>query len=189
MDNPEILFYIVFGLIYFLTRKKKKKKIIQPPPKNVALPSKGNDEELPPLSFQELLKELTGQGKPGNQPKSEPEEVIEVSVPDELIEPDEPNVESDRVHKGVDWTKNYMDETLTSTFDDEAIKQRYEEATSLQSMETSGDIKEKDTSSQRFGVYKIQEKHFVADKIKEMLSDPDDIKNAVILSEVLKRKF
>ncbi len=179
MDNPEILFYIVFGLIYFLTRKKKKKKIIPPRPKNVSSPSQQNKEEAPPSSFEELLKELTGQGRRRAEEKpKEPEPREDFAIEEEEtpeIYPKEPEPrevfaieeeEAPETHsKEVDWTKDHMKETLTSSFDDE------------------------ETSSKRFEAYKIKEEQSVAANIKKLLSDPDDIKNAVILSEVLKRRY
>ncbi len=180
MDNPEILFYILFGLIYFLTRGKKKKKNLPPKPKSVAPPSKENEEEMPSLSFEELLKQLTGQGKPGKPAEPEPEEVVEVKESIEV---------SDRQYKPVDWTKDHMGETLISTFEEEAIKKRYEEATADQSLETIGELKDTKPGSGRFLKYKIEEKYSMAAEIKEMLTDPDDIKKAVILNEVLARKF
>ena len=102
---------------------------------------------------------------------------------------EEEEVPSESHPAEVDWTKDQMQETLTSSLDDEAIKKRYEEAISDQTLETIGDIKEEETSSQRFGAYQIKEEQSVATEIRKLLSDPDDIRNAIILSEVLKRRF
>ena len=179
MDNPEILFYIVAALIYFFTKGRKKKKSIPQPPQERE--SDGAPAEAPTqtpepvISFEDILKEMTGQStKPKSVPPPEP--VYEPEPEPEPVMVEEPKI----VRR--DFSKKL--EILKSSFEKEEIKKKQEQSTSY----VEGDDEE-ESASNRFDSYKIEDKDSMAAEIKEMLTDPEDVKKAIILQEVLGRRF
>ncbi len=183
MENPEILFYIVAGLIYFLTRGRKKKKRNVPSPKTSHEPVDQGNAHPPKesqLSFDDLLKELTGQA---TKTRAEP---VEKTEPVEEPEPEpEPELE-DKAKPIISKTKPLP------SFDDEKIRKRYKRATVGNKIKTIAEkaAEQKKTQSFRFEEFKIKEDvNEFAEELKTMLQDPDDIKKAVILAEILNRKY
>jgi hypothetical protein len=178
MDSPEIIFYIVAALIYFLTRKKKKPQL---PPIDSNQPSEqdeSGEQQQPALSFEELLKELTGE-KTARKPVP-PQEPVEESVV-EVVE-ERPIAFEARPRRELGEEM----ELLTSSFDDAAIKKTYQDSILASKEEKQMEPKKK---TSRFEAYKISDKESLAGEIKAMLTDPEDVKKAVILHEVLARRF
>jgi hypothetical protein len=179
MDNPEILFYIVAALIYFFTKGKKKTKSIPQPREERE--GDGAPAEVPPqtpepvISFEDLLKEMTGQSsKPKSVPPPEP--VYEPEPEPELVVVEEPKV--------IKRDYGMKLKILKSSFEKEEIKKKQEQSTSY----VEGDDEE-ESASNRFDSYKIEEKRSMAAEIKEMLTDPEDVRKAIILQEVLGKRF
>ncbi len=175
MENPEILFYIVAGLLYFLLRGRKKKKKTISPPKPARERSEkesGHPAEEPQLSFEELLKELTGQAA-----KTAPDPVKEQKpVPETEYKP-----------------KPLVSETRPlPSFDDRKIKEKFKKATGDKKLKTISDIVEeqKDVLSGRFKGFRIkEEENKLAAELKAMLRDSGDVKKAVVLAEILNRRY
>ena len=183
MDNPEILFYIVAALIYFFTKGRKKKKSIPQPPQERE--SDGAPAEAPTqtpepvISFEDILKEMTGQStKPKSVPPPEPvyEPEPEPEPGPELVVVEEPKV--------IKRDYGMKLKILKSSFEKEEIKKKQEQSTSY----VEGDDEE-ESASNRFDSYKIEEKDSMAAEIKEMLTDPEDVRKAIILQEVLGKRF
>lgn len=75
MEDSNIWYYLVLGLIYFISKAFGKKKQKKRP--GIPVPSdSGNqpteDNQLPDLSFEDILKELTGQKRPVAKPVPAP---------------------------------------------------------------------------------------------------------------------
>ena len=89
MDDSNIWYYLVLGLIYFVSKAfgKKKKKASQPNQSPRPLPSEP-EQAQPEMSFDELLREITGQKSQKAPPIQEP-----VIVEEELIEVQETHFE------------------------------------------------------------------------------------------------
>lgn len=169
MDSPEILFYIIAALIYFFTKKKKKPRVPPPADRSESPSSQPEPPSEPTLTFEELLKELTGQSsKSTPEPKPEPVEVKpEVSAKSK-------------------WEHEGELKPLTSSFDDTEINKKFQDAIYEEEEEVEMPI---GGGAKRFDPYTIKEKHTMASDIKELLSNPDDLKKAVILQEVLGRRY
>ena len=75
MDDFQFLLYVVFGVIYLISKalgKKKPKRKVPPP----SAPS-GEGPSEPAMTFEEILRELTGQKNPQPRPLERMDEVIE----------------------------------------------------------------------------------------------------------------
>jgi len=189
MDNPEILFYIVAALIYFLSKGRKKKRKVAPRQEKNAPPGVEKDESAdspgPVMTFEDLLKEFTGQGS--SKPKSvEPIEPIEPIEPKkEVSKP----IEVDRGPKNVEQEPAWKKVLLRPSIDDEEIDRRFQDAVYKPPESTINVEKEKKSRySGRSEAYKIKKEKAAFD-IREMLDDPDNLKKAVILKEVLERRY
>lgn len=183
MENPEYLFYIVFGLIYILTRGIRKRKKNVPPPKSGHKPvdqGNGHPAEKPQLSFEELLKELTGRTT-----KTQPEPVKEADL--------EPEPEPEPVPEPEYKTKPLVSETKPlPSFDDEKIRKIYERPTTDKKRKTVSEIaaEQKETNSFRFKAFEIKEiDNKFAAELKKMLQNPEDAKKAIVLAEIINRKY
>jgi len=156
MDDIQTIIYIVVAVLYILSRVLKKKK---PPPveEHEEMESMESVETAPPskppITFQDLLKDIEVQSKPKKQKKVEP------------TPPPVPQVK---------------DEVVKATFE-----RSIEAAKKVKKFDIQGDLK-----NFAFEAYEIEEKgEGKAAELVEMLRNPQDIKNAIILKEILKTKF
>jgi hypothetical protein len=83
MDDSNIWYYLVLGLIYFASKAFGKKKKQASSPNQAPRPVQTEPEQAQPeMSFDELLREITGQKSPKippiQQPVFEEEEIVEV---------------------------------------------------------------------------------------------------------------
>jgi len=92
-DNGNIAYYIVLGIIYLLSRffgkKKKKKQPVNRPleEQDIEAPTATKEAE-PSLSFEDILRELSGDTKPKPEPETIPYSAPDVvSLPDSEIKP------------------------------------------------------------------------------------------------------
>ena len=193
MENPEYLFYIVFGLIYILTRGIRKRKKNVPPPKSGHKPvdqGNGHPAEKPQLSFEELLKELTGRTT-----KTQPEPVKEADLePEPEPEPElKPKPKPKPVPEPEYKTKSLVSETKPlPSFDDEKIRKIYERPTTDKKRKTVSEIaaEQKETNSFRFKAFELKEfDNKFAAELKKMLQNPEDAKKAIVLAEIINRKY
>jgi len=174
MDNPEILFYIAAALIYFFTRGRKKKRRKIPPSQTSQAPQDKTATDAPStkptLSFEELLKEITGQT--AKQTPAEPPVVAE-----------EPTLTPTPTPTPKPAPK--------SSFDDERSAETYRRAAKKAKQETRSKVVKKPKGvSGRDDAYKItDDRNVLAEELREMLKDPDDVRKAVVVSEILKRKY
>jgi hypothetical protein len=188
MSDLELYIYIGLVLIYFLSRAMRKKKPQKPPIQRSVNPARDTQEktstEVRPLTFEELLKEFTGQ-------KEEETPVVEAEEPGSLEEPS-PGV----YEYGTDDRsgENEYDDNHSETYEnyDETYKS-YEEVYDHQGKLITLD-EQVDLSSagrKRFEKYKIDkaENIHIARRYKNMLMNQDSIRDAIILKEILDRKY
>ncbi|MFY0605271.1 MAG: hypothetical protein JXR10_01060 [Cyclobacteriaceae bacterium] len=169
MDDIQFWLYLAFGAIYFITRMFKKKN--QPADQEGEVPPTANSPK--PVSFEDLLKEFTQEKKQ--------------EVEEELVQ------EVDTTPEEVKWVeenkpKKY-EEGRTRRFSDDESKRIYEE--SIKRAEGAELTFERDEHF-KSGIRRNEEQHEdneIAVDIKEMLSDQDEAKRAIILSEILNRKY
>ncbi|MEM7550459.1 MAG: hypothetical protein AAF363_12325 [Bacteroidota bacterium] len=164
MDDIGNIVYIVFLVIYLLSRAFKKKKPKQPPTAN---PDAYEQTESQPtqrpkkqLTFEEMLREFT-EGAPPEEP-----EVLDEPVP----------------------------EPTPRQYDDQSISEKYQssidQAKKFKTIDEQVELERKPLVFDEFDAYDIKEDGpSIADEVRESLQNLDDARKAIILKEVLDRKF
>lgn len=181
--DEKIWIYIVIGIIYFLfNRLKKKSPQEEPDSERPSNESASDYDKSRPVSFEDLLREITE----GKQPKpAEPvvqqrqEYAPQAPRPvyvdyDDEIEEEEQNLEK-------------------VTFDQERSNEIYEnakkQAFNRPSLEESMNLADVNTTYGKFKEFEAKtERNILSEYVKD-LRDPKGIKRALILNEVLNRKY
>ena len=171
MDDIQFWLYAAFAAIYFFTRMFKKKKLPEGGAGELEQPS----QRSKPVSFEELLKEFT------QEEKSTSRELEPV--------PQKSQAERERVKENPqEYQEQKFEEGRTRRFSDEESRRVYEE--SVKRAEASKLVFEKEdyfkSSIEREAE---EEETSAASDIREMLSDSDSAKRAIILGEILNRKY
>ncbi len=173
MDDIQFWLYLAFAAIYFITRMMKKK--------NAPEPTQGDEREPvhterrnKPVSFEDLLKEFT-------EGKQEPER--------EVPEP----VEARQLVKEREWVEQQkpkeFEEGRTRRFADEESRRVYQESIKLAE---GADLEFKRDEHFKSKMQREQDEgdgQSLGADIKSMLQDTNSAKKAVILSEILNRKY
>ncbi len=165
--DEQIWFYIIAALIYFFTRKKKKP---QPKPSQQSRQTSEQKPQQKPVSFEELLREITE-----GRVEEEPEKTIEVEEePEEIV--------SER--------EEFKKEGRTRSFADDESRRIYEE-----SIKRAEEIDHEFKPSEHYHTGSLVRKKdeveetSLADEIREDLKSPDSARKAIIYSEILTRKY
>lgn len=171
MDDIQFWLYLLFAIIYFISRSLKKKGAPKPPER----PQASNPQQSgrrKPVTFDELLREFT-------EGREEEQEVVR-----ELEEkPREIHVE-EKIRRPA------FEEGVSRTFSDEESRRVYEESIRRAEGATLELKHDEDFRSGLKSRYQEeQQESGLAAEIKAMLRDPEDIRKAVILSEILNRKY
>ncbi|RED96113.1 hypothetical protein [Marinoscillum furvescens] len=176
MDDIQFWLYLVFGAIYFITRSLKKKN----PPQPKSRPQQQTDESTQrrnrPVTFEELLQEFTeGKSTPKEEEKPEPVEATQVVKERKWQEENRP--------------KEY-EEGKTRRFSDEESRKVYEESIKrAEGTELEFKRDEHFQSKLKSRAKRESESNEVAADVLAMLQDQDQAKRAVVLSEILNRKY
>lgn len=182
--DEKIIFYIVLGIVYFIFNALKKKKPENEPGSDH--PQSGPQTNKPqPVSFEDLLREIT-EGK-------QPEKLPEAPVTKHHTEYRKPLPKPQPAY--VDYDDELEDEEKSlekMSFDDERSNKAYEEAKKMAfnrpSLEETMKLDQVNTSFGRFKEFdKKQDKGLLSEYVKD-LRDPKGFKKALILSEVLNRR-
>jgi len=165
-DSLQVIIYIVFLAIYIISRALKSKKKPLPSKPREEIHGDTETEEAPPLSFEDILRELTtGQKSQRREP-----------LPQKSKVPDKREYE-------------FNDDVP----DDDEIQEVYEESVrKAKAYKTIDEIVELDDTSLVFKEYekeKEEDRNPFAREIRSMLQNPEDARKAIILKEILDRKF
>lgn len=182
MDNIQFWLYLGFGLIYFITRQMKKKKKQAEEARTGEQPTEKPFKK--PVTFDELLKEFT----------QEPEEETPVDDYAEqqrrIEEARKEQEEASLRRRENEEKKRLIEQDHTSRrFADEESRMIYEKSIAQaegadlkferdEHFKTAVNIKDKEEEEDTFG-----------SEILSMLQDADQAKKAVVLSEILNRKY
>lgn len=173
MEDYKIVWYILAAVIYFLTRGKKKKAPTRPGTENNPTP------EAPTKSFEDLLKEITGEAT--LEPEPEPVKEVKPAEPEEK--------------KDVQWEEAVEERRLEGerrAFADEESRRVYEE--SIKRAEGFNLDYEPAEAYHEPRLFKgaeskeAEEEYTFADEIRDGLSTAE-AKKAIIYSEILNRKY
>jgi hypothetical protein len=145
--------------------EKPAQRFDTPPVKPQASPSKM-------LTFEELLKEIT---ESKTQPKPEPQQEVYENYEEEI-----PEEEQDLEDVEYDYKRDKV------AVEYEEAKQHAFERPSL---EETLNIKDIDTRFEKFKVFEQETQSNLVDKYLIDFYDPEGLKKAVVMSEVLQRKF
>jgi hypothetical protein len=176
MDSFQFWLYVIIGVIYLVSRARKKKADQSPGPvdaneKKPFSSTRHEGNKPKQLSFEELLKEIT-ESKQQRQPMEEP--VVDY---DENLEEEEKDLE--------DVEYDYRKQNKTYEVYEEAKKQAFYRPSLEETMKLQDTVV-------NFGKFKEFEKraetNLAAEYLKEF-HDTDSLKKAVVMSEILKRKF
>lgn len=192
MDDIQFWIYLIFAAIYFLTRnlRKRSKESEKKRPRS-PLETQDEDSTTPKKqsqSFEDLLREVTGQSEfPGQQKEEEREQEIE--------EP-EPFVEAFDKYKTAgsreyEEEKGDFEEGKTRRFSDEESREVYERSIRMaEGSDLTFDPDESFRSSKLKGSTQVEEEEneFVKE-IRETLANSDEARKAIILSEIINRKY
>jgi hypothetical protein len=185
----KVVFWIIIGLIYFFTKLKKKNPAASRPEEESYHPSQGGNTETtkPPITFEELLREIQGTKTEQQQPKpvfydtpqtvlTSPKEVDYEDYDDDLGKEDK-----DLEDGGYDYKK---EDTIYKTYED-AKSQAFERPSLEESLKLEDTVVK---YGQFKGYQQVSHTSFLADYIKE-LKDPKGFKKAFIMSEIIQRRF
>lgn len=187
MDDFKIWIYIIIGAIYVLSRLRKRPDNAEPethsPPPQAYEPSetRSSTSRRQP-TFEELLREITEANKPEpkpvyQQPKSEyvPERVQPAYVDyDDDLKDEEQDLE--------DVNYDYKKESKV-----------YEDAKNLAfnrpSLEETMKVEDTIVKFSKFKVFEEQKGRNLLEEYTRDLQDPEGFKKALVLSEILNRRF
>ncbi len=170
MEDYKIVWYILAAVIYFLTRgRKKKAPTSRPGTENNPSP------QSPAKSFEDLLKEITGDADPQQKPE-------------------EPVQEVEEKKEDVKWEEAIEEQRLEGerrAFADEESRKIYEE--SIKRAEGFKLDYEPDEHYHEPRLFKGQEideeeEYSFADEIRDGLSSTE-ARKAIIYSEILNRRY
>lgn len=196
MDR-EVIIYIVFAIIYFVVRMLKKKQ--QPPDATERdfeqeTGQGGQPTSERPVSFEDLLRELTGQKQPQQAPPPPPEETrapARNQRRDFQFPSDGDNYEDVQEEWEDKEVAVLKEGSTTRVFADEESKRIYEKSISQVKNQEDELEKQLERAKSRFKEFEIQEEQTsaVREEIVEMLQSSEGAKKAIILSEILNRKY
>ncbi|HEX5171390.1 MAG TPA: hypothetical protein VFW11_19570 [Cyclobacteriaceae bacterium] len=187
MDNLQFWIYIIIAVIYVISRALKKGSqdgsSSRPSDKDFETPEGG---KLPKqLSFEELLREITESKQPKPRPQPTPRP-IQKTIPkpkpafvdyDEDIEEEEKDLE--------DVNYNYKRQNQAN----EIYERAKSEAFSRPSLEETLLKEQKDVSYSRFREFSMTGTNRLLDEYIAELRKPSGFKKAIVLSEILNRRF
>jgi hypothetical protein len=173
--------YVIIGVIYLLSRVLKSKA--PEAPENTAQPTPRSPREQQTdrprqLTFEELLKEIT-EAKQPQKPVFQPETVREVvDYDDELVEE-----EQDLETLEPEYTKKEGSRSYQSYEDAKR------EAFVRPSLEETMNVRDTVIQFGKFKEFERNEQSNVLAEYTKQFQDPEGLKKAVVLSEILNRRF
>jgi len=174
MDDYRIIFYVLMGIIFVISRVMKANKSKNKAPRQ-SRPSQGNKPA--PTSFEDILKEF------GEKVEGQREEKQSL-----------PTRETTAAKKPMPVEKTF-EAGRDRRFSDEESRKIYEESIKrAEGFDIAYKVNENFKSNRTIfgeGAVKkdVHEKNPLIDSIKKDLQSPDSVKKAFILSEILNRKY
>jgi hypothetical protein len=180
-------FYIIIGGIYLLSRFLKKSD--NPAEQNSGTPTPrpspaANTDQTKPktLTFEELLREIT-EGKemtkqilPVGQPTSQEKKFAEVDYDDDLKEEAEDLEESVPDYRSKDRSYEIYEEGKMNAFN-------------RPSLEETLNVRNTDMKFGKFKAFEQEQQRNLLEEYTKQLQDPEGLKKAIVMSEILNRKF
>ena len=173
MDNIQTWLYIVVGLVYFISRLMKKPEQ-QAPQNRRQGDAQGESNSPKPLTFEELLKEITEAKDPYASP-STGKPVQEYANYEDDIEEEEAKEPAGYDYRKQD-TYKVFEENKFAAFN----RLSYEETMKLE---------DTNVTFGKFKAFEEDTKPSIASEIRQEFSDPERVKRAFIMGEIFNRKY
>jgi len=179
MDNYKIWIYVIIGVIYLLSRLRKKQPASPEPEERQPSRDFGKTESYPekprPLTFDELLREITEGKEPVPQPTSrrQPEYV---DYDDDVEEEAQDREETDTAYSK---KPNY----------NEVYEKAKSDAFNRPSLEETMKVEDTIVKFSKFKVFEEEKGRNLLEEYTRDLQDPEGFKKALVLSEILNRRF
>jgi hypothetical protein len=183
MDS-QIWIYIIIGIIYFVSRffKKSDQPDDIPDTRSDGQPRRETTERPKQLTFEELLREIT-EAKQPQKPVYQPTPEVKPQPRQEYTNYDDDIAEEAQDLEDVDYDYKKKDNIY------EVYEEAKRQAFTRPSLEETMDVNNTDI---KFGKFKVFEKEQQSNLLEEYVKDfqdPDGLKRAVVMSEILNRKF
>jgi hypothetical protein len=184
MDDYKIWIYIIIGVIYVLSRLRKSSDSAapethqNPPPVRDTFDSKPSSPQKQ-LTFEELLREITEAKEPEEKPRYQPKPVY--------VAPKPAYVDYD------DDLKDEQQDLEDVNYDYKKESKVYEDAKKLAfnrpSLEETMKVEDTIVKFSKFKVFEEQKGRNLLEEYTRDLRDPEGFKKALVLSEILNRRF
>lgn len=178
-------FYLIIAVIYILSRALKKNEpqgeAAKPRPTRQRVPQRNVEASTPSpdrpktLTFEDLLKEI----QESRQPKpvfTEPPKAEYVNYDDDIKEEAQDLEDVDYDYRKKDNIYQIYEDAKSQAF-------------SRKSLEETMSIKDTETRFEKFKAFEQSKKKKVMEDYTKTLKDPAGLKRAVVMSEILNRKF
>ncbi|MCZ8356167.1 MAG: hypothetical protein O9340_15615 [Cyclobacteriaceae bacterium] len=186
MDNLQFWIYVILGVIYLFGRASKKKKEEERP--STRRQSTDSQPSGPkPLTFEELLKEITEAKMPEPEPevttkKRGYQEFEEETIP-EYKSYDTIKEETYDEPKGYDFEKEETYKTFEKSRFEAFNRKSYEE------LQLEGALETPKVEFKKFKEFEKEENNSLARQVALDFEDNDKVKRAFIMAEILNRKY
>lgn len=176
--------YVIIGVIYFLSRVLKKQ--VPPPGKEgdgkvtERVPEQRNTQSTgpKPMTFEDLLREIT-EAKQAHRPAYEPESRTETVIDyDDDIADEEQDLET----IAPEYT---TDDTRSNEVYEEARRQAFMRP----SLEETMNVRDTEVSFGKFKGFEQEQQRNLLEEYTKDFQDPEGLKKAIVMSEILNRKF
>lgn len=179
--------YIIIGVIYFLTRVLKKPEQQHndaPPtrPERRGEVTQTTTERPKQLTFEELLREIT-EGKQPESPVNPTPRPARVQPKAEYVDYEENFEEEAQVLEDVNYSYRERDRMNS------AYEEGKSQAFNRPSLEETMKLRDTNVQFGKFKEFEQKEQRNLIDEYALNFRDSDDLKKAVIMSEILNRKF
>lgn len=180
-DNGNIIYYIILGVIYLLSRvfgKKKKKPGVEPPQERKIAPPTAESEEPAPLSFKDILRGLSDTKQPKPEPDPTPEPAPEPEpTPVSAFTPPPPKPVLEAAREQA-YSVDEIDEIAVDYEVPKSIGSEFKHART---------IKRKELTFKRNEHFVIEEKQSI--DFLETLAQHNGAAKAFVMSEIFERKY
>ena len=183
MGDFQFWLYVIIGVIYLVVRAMKKKEPKEPSDFPDARPEKPVTRFDPPtakprppsktLTFEELLREITESKAPQQKPVPPKEEYVDYD--DNL---------KDEVEDLEDVNYDYRNDKTAREF-----ATAEQQAFSHRSLEETMNVAKTETKFEKFKVFEQGAQSNLVDSYLSDFYDPEGLKKAIVMSEILQRKF
>lgn len=186
MDNLQFWLYVIIAVIFVLGRLFKKSN---QPTRSGNVPRERQPErtstpESRPLTFEELLREITESKSTTPKPSYSPPKPVQTQKKSPYVDYDDDLKEEAEDLEDVDYDYRKKDKDYYNVYE-EAKKQAFLRP----SLEETPNLQENELKYTKFKEFSRERKRTILDEYVEELRSPSGFKKAIVLSEILKPRF